>query len=208
MNLTAIVIDDTAISLRMLTDILEFSGVTTLARGFNGKDAVDLYKKFKPDLVFSVLNMPKYDGIYALGEIRSINPNAKVIIITEDTNPKNLESIHNLKPYAIISKPFSWDDVQGILEKLSSSNQSWVSIAIERSLLHIGFDALNIVRQRLSDDYNRNFSDCYENPEFLNRILKDLYGDSYKAIVESIRKNLKDCLREEHIIKFEKEISK
>jgi len=167
-----------------------------------------LYKKHKPDLVFLDVLMPKYDGIYGLEEIKKINPDAKVVIITEEERETNLEKIHSLNPHAIIHKPFNLNDIQGMLQKLASSNQSWISMAVERALLEIGFNALDTVRTRLSDDYNRNFSDCYANPEFLNRILKDLYGSSYKVVVESIVKNLKECAREEAIIKFEQEISR
>ena len=202
--LSAIVVDDVAAILRVLTEVLECSGVRVLGRGFNGKDAVELYKKHKPDLVFIYMMMPKYDGLYGFEEIKKINSDAKIVFVTAAET--SLDKIAKVKPYAIINKPFGLEDIEKIIKDLSS-NPSWVSIAIEQTLLEIGFNALDAVRNRLSDDYNRNFSDCYANPEFLNRILKDLYGTSYKVVVESIVKNLKECAREEAIIKFEKEIS-
>jgi len=157
---------------------------------------------------FLDIMMPEYDGIFGLEEIRKINPDAKVIIVTADENPKDLEKISSLNPHAIITKPFSLNDIQGVLQNLSTENKSWVSIAIERSLLDIGFNALDTVRDRLSNDYHISFDECYENPDFLNRILKDLYGDAHKAIVESIKKNLRMCERVGQLLTFEELISK
>lgn len=62
--------------------------------------------------------------------------------------------------------------------------------AIEKSLLEIGKPDLNKVKQRLMEDYNRTLADCYEEPEFLSRILKDIYGKAHVTIVDAIKKNL------------------
>ena len=62
--------------------------------------------------------------------------------------------------------------------------------AIEKSLLEIGKPDLNKVKERLMEDYNRTLADCYDEPEFLSRILKDIYGKAHVTIVDAIKKNL------------------
>jgi hypothetical protein len=52
------------------------------------------------------------------------------------------------------------------------------------------------------DDYNRTLSDCYEEPEFLNRILKDIYGKAHVTIVDSIKKNLESLSETKEVKKF------
>ena len=74
--------------------------------------------------------------------------------------------------------------------------------AIEKSLLEIGKPDLNKVKQRLMEDYNRTLADCYEEPEFLNRILKDIYGKAHITIVDSIKKNLEGMMGLEPVKKF------
>ena len=74
--------------------------------------------------------------------------------------------------------------------------------AIEKSLLEIGKPDLNKVKQRLMEDYNRTLADCYEEPEFLNRILKDIYGKAHVTIVDSIKKNLEGMMGLEPVKKF------
>ena len=74
--------------------------------------------------------------------------------------------------------------------------------AIEKALLEIGKPDLNKVKQRLMDDYNRTLADCYDEPEFLARILKDIYGKAHVTIVDSIKKNLESMMSLEPVKKF------
>jgi hypothetical protein len=74
--------------------------------------------------------------------------------------------------------------------------------AIEKALLEIGKPDLIKVKQRLLEDYKRTLGDCYEEPEFLNRILKDLYGQSHVTIVESIKVNLNEMSSLQPVAKF------
>lgn len=80
--------------------------------------------------------------------------------------------------------------------------------AIEKSLLEIGKPDLNKVKQRLMDDYNRTFSDCFEEPEFLARILKDIYGKAHVTIIDSIKKNLKNMSGSKPVQEFLKIIAR
>jgi two-component system chemotaxis response regulator CheY len=46
-----------------------------------GKIAIDYERTNQdPDLVFTDLNMPKYDGFYTITKIKEMNPDAKIII--------------------------------------------------------------------------------------------------------------------------------
>ena len=67
-----------------------------------------------------------------------------------------------------------------------------IGLAIEKTLSEISFPLLETVQIRLEEDYNCEFSDCLDHPEYLNKILRDIYGKSYYAIVTSIQKNLKE----------------
>ena len=80
--------------------------------------------------------------------------------------------------------------------------------AIEKSLLEIGKPDLNKVKQRLMDDYNRTLADCFEEPEFLNRILKDIYGKAHVTIVDSIKKNLENMSASKPVQEFLKIIAR
>ncbi len=80
--------------------------------------------------------------------------------------------------------------------------------AIEKSLLELGKPDLNKVKQRLMDDYNRTLSDCYDEPEFLNRILKDIYGKAHATIVDSIKNNLENISDSKPVQEFLEQIAR
>ena len=88
-----------------------------------------------------------------------------------------------------------------------NTKKALVAFAIERVLLDIGKPALEKVTKRLYEEYQCYLSDCYERPEILSKVLKDLYGKSYTAIVQSIRKELDDFVEQKSIKAFLKVIS-
>jgi hypothetical protein len=77
-----------------------------------------------------------------------------------------------------------------------------VSFAVEKALLDMGEPVFQKVTKILKDDYNCYVPDCYEHPEFLKRILSDLYGNAHVAIINSIKISLQDFSHQESIQKF------
>jgi CheY-like chemotaxis protein len=116
---TAIVIDDDVDTVDVFCDYLEIKNVQVLGRGYNGKTAVELYEKHRPDVVFLDLMMPEYDGLYALENIRQINPDAKIIIVTADLREDTANKLSKLKPTRVFIKPY---DIEKISQIVGSIN--------------------------------------------------------------------------------------
>jgi chemotaxis response regulator CheB len=114
---TAIVVDDNKLTVQVLCDFLESINVRILGRGHSGKDAVELYKKHKPDILFLDLMMSEYDGFFALGEIRRQYPGATIVVVTSDLRKETEEMLDKLKPTQIIYKPFAVGAIADIVEK-------------------------------------------------------------------------------------------
>ena len=77
-----------------------------------------------------------------------------------------------------------------------------VTVVIERALLDFGKPALEKVIGRLNKEYHCYLPDCYEHPEYLDSILKQLYGNASKAITESITRQLEEFNYQKPIEKF------
>jgi two-component system chemotaxis response regulator CheY len=108
---TAIVVDDDYDIVETFCEYLKLKNVHVLGRGHNGKDAVDLYQKFKPEIVFLDVTMPDYNGFYALEKIKLINPDAKVIMITADLTEETENKLVELCASTIVYKPFELDNI-------------------------------------------------------------------------------------------------
>lgn len=115
---TAIVVDDSKLTVQVLCDYLAMIDVDVLGSGHNGKDAVELYKKHRPDIVFLDIMMPDYDGYFALENIKKIDRGAKVIVVTSDLRQKDSKELERLGPTKIIFKPFAIDTIKDIVEKI------------------------------------------------------------------------------------------
>ena len=58
-----------------------------VALAAKGKDAITIFKKERPHLTILDIDMPDIDGITVLREIRTIDPQAKVMIFTGGESP-------------------------------------------------------------------------------------------------------------------------
>lgn len=82
------------------------------------------------------------------------------------------------------------------------ARKALVVLAMEKALLEVGKPTYDEVLGRLFKDYHCYLSDCYEKPEYLSRVLKDLYGQSRLAIIKSIEKFLAEMNEYEDVTNF------
>lgn len=116
---SAIVIDDDQYNVDLFCEFLEIISVKTLGQGNNGLQAVELYEKYKPDIVFLDLLMPDYDGFYALENIRQINPHAFIVVITAVVDKNSRQKLEASSPSQIIQKPFEPEQITEIITKFN-----------------------------------------------------------------------------------------
>lgn len=117
-NETAIVIDDDYDITGVLAELLESQGVKVLGMGYNGTDAIQLFKTYLPKMIFMDVHMPIQDGISALREIKKISSNTIVIMITGDTSSLIEEQLQTLGADSIIHKPFRMKNIIQIIKEI------------------------------------------------------------------------------------------
>jgi len=115
---TAVVVDDDKDTVDVFCDFLDMKHVTVLGRGYSGKDALELYQLYMPDVMFLDLMMPEYDGFYALEKIRKIHPTAKIVVITADLRADSAKKLEKLKPTEIFIKPYDLERITEMLDRI------------------------------------------------------------------------------------------
>ncbi|CCQ93023.1 regulator of chemotaxis and motility [[Clostridium] ultunense Esp] len=75
-----LIVDDASFMRMMIKDILTKNGFEVVGEAENGITAVEKYKELNPELVIMDITMPEMDGIQAVKEIKSIDPNSKIIM--------------------------------------------------------------------------------------------------------------------------------
>jgi len=82
-KIKVIIADDHALVREGIAKILSLEAdIEILGEASDGKEAVELAKKLKPDVVLMDINMPNVNGIVATREIKKENPGVKIIALT------------------------------------------------------------------------------------------------------------------------------
>lgn len=75
-----LIVDDAIFMRVVIKNNLERAGFEVVAEATNGKEAVSLYKQYKPDIVFMDITMPEMTGIEAIREIMKEYSSARVVV--------------------------------------------------------------------------------------------------------------------------------
>jgi two-component system chemotaxis response regulator CheY len=114
-----LVVDDALFMRKMICGVAAEAGWEVVAEGTNGAEAVSLYEHHRPDLVTMDLVMPVMGGLEALRQIRAIDPDAKVVVVTAlDQKQVLLDSIRD-GAIDFIVKPFERQRVLALLSKMA-----------------------------------------------------------------------------------------
>jgi CheY-like chemotaxis protein len=118
----ALVADDDALIRAMLSSELRSLGLTVV-EAQNGEEAVDLWLKEHPDIMFLDLLMPKLNGLDALKRIRETPggdghrvPAVLVTALTQET-VRQFE-ISGIRPEGYLEKPFRLKAVARVLREV------------------------------------------------------------------------------------------
>ncbi|HJX29665.1 MAG TPA: response regulator transcription factor [Thermoanaerobaculia bacterium] len=89
-----LIADDHALFRDSLRSLLEARGLTVVGEARNGREAVELARRIKPDIVLMDLSMPEMDGLAATRLISAELPAVKVVVLTaSDEDSKLFEAI-------------------------------------------------------------------------------------------------------------------
>lgn len=85
----------------------------------NGGVALKEYRRQPPDLVITDIVMPDKEGLETIKELRSIDPNAKIIAIS-GADGHYLAMARHFGAIRTMSKPFSPDEILTVLTEVIS----------------------------------------------------------------------------------------
>lgn len=111
-----LIIDDDPGICTTLCDILEDEGYEV--RDFKeGRKALDFLKKKPFGVVFIDIKLPDIDGMALLEQIKLINPESAVIIITGNASTATAIEALNEGAYAYLVKPFNVNELKAVIRK-------------------------------------------------------------------------------------------
>ncbi len=134
-NTKALIADDEPANRDTLKSLLSGNGYLVVEAG-NGREAVELFQKEQPDIVFMDVAMPEMDGYQAVQQIRALTPNrfVPILFLTDLSDEESLVRCITAGGDDFLTKPF---------------NRALLSAKI------YAMQRINEVHQQVSSLYNR-----------------------------------------------------
>ncbi len=90
----------------------------TIIRAKSGREALHEYKSSSGiDLILMDIQLPDINGNEITAEIRKSNSNIPIIAQTAGRTPQDIEAAIDAGSSEVITKPFSMEDLLGVLKK-------------------------------------------------------------------------------------------
>jgi DNA-binding NtrC family response regulator len=115
-NKKILVVDDEPLVSWSIKQVLSSDGFEVDCVG-SGLEALRLSDSGNYDLFIMDIKMPGMTGLEVLEEIKKRNAEVKVIVVTGYSYSSNTENAKQLGAFAIINKPFSIEEITGIVRK-------------------------------------------------------------------------------------------
>ncbi len=122
------VVDDDPNTCKTFKDTLEEKGFSVVT-AMNGEDAIRLAKERPQDVIFIDVKLPPINGVETFLEIRKINPEAKVVIMTAYGKEMDdlLEQAKQKGVYTCLTKPIDMEKLFELVDTIVSQKNPTLS---------------------------------------------------------------------------------
>ena len=116
-----LVVDDSAMSRRILRRVLEAAGHQIL-EAEDGLLALERYLLERPDLVLLDMTMRGMHGLDVLSKLREVDAQARVIVATADIQRSTREMVAAAGSSGFLMKPFEAEHVLSVVDAVLMGN--------------------------------------------------------------------------------------
>jgi putative nucleotidyltransferase with HDIG domain len=112
-NARILIVDDEPVNVDLLRRLLERAGFSRIESTNDSRQALDLYVKFRPDLILLDLHMPHRDGLEVMDELNQIAEASylPILMLTGDDTPEAKREALSRGAKDFLNKPFHSDEV-------------------------------------------------------------------------------------------------
>jgi DNA-binding NarL/FixJ family response regulator len=129
-----LLVEDNQRTCQLIEDILqEYSDLQIIGRARDGKEAVELATRRRPDVVLMDVNLPLLDGVHATCAIIETCPNSVVIGMSEHFTPSAYSAMRTAGAAAFASK----SELLGLHQTILNALQNPLTSAL-KTRFHFG----------------------------------------------------------------------
>lgn len=111
----------------------------------NGREALEIFEDFQPEVILSDLKMPIMDGEELLAEVKKRQPTTQVIMVTAHATVKSAVGAMKTGAFDYIMKPFDNDEIQLVLERAVEHRNLAAENKSLRAELGVRFNSSKII---------------------------------------------------------------
>lgn len=118
-----LIVDDERNIVLLLRQLFTECGYET-CEAFNGLAGLKVFQSQFFDLVITDLRMPEMDGMSFLREVKLLEPEMPVIVLTAYDSPETAAEAKESGAYVYLTKPFQVEDLLSIVEAKLGARKS------------------------------------------------------------------------------------
>jgi DNA-binding NarL/FixJ family response regulator len=124
------------------TIILSQPDMLLIAQAANGAEALEEYRKNRPDITLMDLRLPGTDGIDTLIAIRGEFPHARIIVLTTSDSDGEIQRALRSGASAYVLKSMPKNDLLGVIRAVHAGNRQVPAVVAARLAEHLGDEDL------------------------------------------------------------------
>jgi two-component system, chemotaxis family, chemotaxis protein CheY len=117
-----LIVDDARFMRMMLCDLLSKSGLDVVGQAADGDEALEEYRRTRPDVMTLDIMMPRSDGLRALQAILSEDPQARIVVVSAIEHNDTVERALELGAADYVLKPFSPHRIVEVLKRAAGGD--------------------------------------------------------------------------------------
>ena len=108
-----LIVDDSSMMRKIVERSLSAENFTVVGSAADGEEALRIFAETLPDLVTLDISMPKMDGLTVLVEMLKIKRDAKIMMITSQTDSATSKEALEKGASCVLGKPFTAELIIG-----------------------------------------------------------------------------------------------
>ena len=118
------IVDDSNIIRRRIERSQQIDRLEVVGAASNGREAVELFRRTRPDVVTMDLTMPEMEGIECVQELVALNPNVLILVVSALADKATAVEAIEKGANGFLCKPFSDRQLNEALEELLSVSEA------------------------------------------------------------------------------------
>lgn len=197
-----VVVDDQAVVRQGFVSLINtVADMEVIAEGTDGRQAVELYRKLRPDVLLTDLRMPVMTGVEAIAAIRREFPSARVIVLTTFDGDEDIYRSLQAGAQGYLLKDMFFEELEDAIRTVHAGGRRIPGVVAERLAGRVGGSdltgrELEVLGQIVHGHSNKEIASALDISEatvksHVNNILSKLgVADRTQAATTAIRRGL------------------